>query len=634
MFGQQKFAVRVAVDPDAAAARGLTLDNVSNAVAAANSSTPVGALLGKRQNVTRRRHRPDGPRRRIRQPRRRLAQRRAGPAEGDRATSTIRSRTIRSPPGSATTAAIVLAVYRQSDANTVDVVDDVKAQAFPTTSRNCRRRSRRRCSTTARSRSASRSSDVQFTLLLSIALVVIVIFVFLKSASATLIPALALPVSLIGACAFMYVFGYSIDNISLLAITLSVGFVVDDAIVMLENITRHIEERHEAVRRGAEGLERDRASPSCRSPSRWCAVFIPVLLMGGVVGRVFREFAVTHHRRDPRLRLRFADADADAVRAHLSARPSTARTRACSRASPTLFVDGLLDGYRVTLDRRAEVPARSCCSSLSRPSIVAYLALRRLPKGFFPDEDTGFLRGITEAQPDTSFPRHGAAADRVATWSPRIRRSSTSLRRPASAARPTRASCSSCSSTRPTAATVDQIMRACAARRAGLPRHPHQSCSRCRTSNSPAAASRAPNINTRCSPATSTRSTRMRRRWTRDRATAAAARRQHRPADHQSADPRRHRPRQGGGLRHYDRPGPQRALQRLWHAADFDDLHARPTTTRSFSRRPRISRTTPTRSAASASRRPRGQLVPLDEVATMRRTVGPLQSTGSRSSRP
>ena len=133
---------------------------------------------------------------------------------------------------------------------------------------------------------------MQFTLLLSIVLVVIVIFVFLKSAAATLIPALALPVSLIGACAFMFVFGYSIDNISLLAITLSVGFVVDDAIVMLENITRHIEDGMKPFDAALKGSG-EIAFTILSITFSLVAVFIPVLLMSGVVGRVFREFAVT-----------------------------------------------------------------------------------------------------------------------------------------------------------------------------------------------------------------------------------------------------------------------------------------------------------------------------------------------------
>ena len=331
VFGQQKFAVRVAVDPDAAAARGLTLDNVSNAVAAANSSTPVGALLGRRQNVTvdatgQMEHaaeydnlvvawrngapvRLEGDRQRLRlgreQADRRLARRRA------------RDRAGGLPP--------VRRQHRRCGRQR-EGADSLLPVAAAAVGRGAR--AQRPLGLDPQS-----IDDVQFTLLLSIVLVVIVIFVFLKSAAATLIPALALPVSLIGTCAFMYVFGYSIDNISLLAITLSVGFVVDDAIVMLENITRHIEARHEAVRRGAEGLARDRLHHS-----------VDHVLAGrgvhpGAADERRRRPRVPRirghdHGGDPGLRLRLADADADAVRAH----PQRAQARrgrpGCSRGFP------------------------------------------------------------------------------------------------------------------------------------------------------------------------------------------------------------------------------------------------------------------------------------------------------------
>jgi hydrophobic/amphiphilic exporter-1 (mainly G- bacteria), HAE1 family len=134
-------------------------------------------------------------------------------------------------------------------------------------------------------------NDVYHTLALSVALVILVIFLFLKTFAATIIPTLALPVSLIGTCAFMYAFGYSINNISLLAITLAVGFVVDDAIVMLENIMRHIEEGMKPFEAALKG-SREIAFTILSITFSLVAVFIPVLLMGGVVGRVFREFAV------------------------------------------------------------------------------------------------------------------------------------------------------------------------------------------------------------------------------------------------------------------------------------------------------------------------------------------------------
>jgi HAE1 family hydrophobic/amphiphilic exporter-1 len=403
VFGQQKFAVRVSVDPDKAAARGLTLDNVSNAVAAANSSTPVGALLGRRQNVT-----VDA------------TGQMEHAAEYDNLVvawhngSPVRLKEIATVYDSVENKqiaawngpdrAVVLAVFRQSDANTVDVVDNVKSripyyqsQLPPSVQ-----------ALVLNDRSVSiRQSiqDVQTTLLISIALVVIVIFVFLKSAAATLIPALALPVSLIGACAFMFIFGYSIDNISLLAITLSVGFVVDDAIVMLENITRHIESGMKPFDAALKG-SKEIAFTILSITLSLVAVFIPVLLMSGVVGRVFREFAVTitvailvsgfvSLTLTPMLCARILSAPKHGRQAGLFSRLSD------------FFVDSLAAGYRVTLD----IVLRFRFLALLATFATAYFAYSlyvSVPKGFFPNEDTGFMRGITEAQPDTSFPEMSA----------------------------------------------------------------------------------------------------------------------------------------------------------------------------------------------------------------------------------
>jgi len=403
VFGQQKFAVRVAVDPDAAAARGLTLEQVNAAVAAANSSTPVGALLGKRQNVT-----VDVTGQMTRAADYQnlvVAWRDGAPVRLDeiaRVYDSVENNQIAGWSGA--DPAIVLAVFRQSDANTVEVVDNVKAKipyyqsqlppSIETQVLNDRSVSIRQS-----------IDDVQRTLLISIALVVVVIFVFLKSGSATLIPALALPVSLIGACAFMYLFGFSIDNISLLAITLSVGFVVDDAIVMLENITRHIEggmKPFDAALKGSKEI----AFTILSITFSLVAVFIPVLLMSGVVGRVFHEFAVTitvailvsgfvSLTLTPMLCARILSAPKRGAAAGWFARGSDA------------FVDGLLAGYRVSLD----FVLRHRLIVLLLTVATGYLAVSLyigIPKGFFPEEDTGFLRGVSEAQADTSFPEMAA----------------------------------------------------------------------------------------------------------------------------------------------------------------------------------------------------------------------------------
>ncbi len=409
IFGQQKFAVRIEADPDAAAARGLTLADIRNAVAAANSSTPVGTLRGNGQNVTLTAsgqiEHAEGYRDIV------VAWRNGAPVrlgEISKVYDGVENDQIAAWQN--TDRAILLAVFRQSDANTVQVVDAVKdklpsyqAQLPPSVQAFV---------LNDRSKSIRESvEDVEFTLFLSIALVVLVIFLFLKTIAATIIPTLALPVSLIGTCAFMYVFGYSIDNISLLAITLAVGFVVDDAIVMLENIVRHIEEGmkpFDAALLGSKEISFTILSITLSL----VAVFIPVLLMGGVVGRVFREFAVVI-------------SCAILVSGFVSL---TLTPMLCARilkpidhhAKPSLFarsvdyvLDGITDGYRWMLD--IVLRFRLIMLAVTLGTIVASVVMFSwIPKGFFPIEDTGFLSGSSEAAPDIGFPAMAEKQQQIA----------------------------------------------------------------------------------------------------------------------------------------------------------------------------------------------------------------------------
>ncbi len=290
VFGAQKFAVRVQVDPVAAAARNISLDDIRSVVAKANSSAPVGTLQGEQQAVTllatgAMNHAADY--RDVV-----VAYRNGAPVklnEVARVIDSVENDKIATWFNDAR--AIVLAIQRQPDANTVEVVDLVRnklpamrAQIPPAINM-----------APLFDRSISIRAaviDVQETLAIAISLVIMVIFLFLRKVSATIIPALAVPVSLIGTCAAMYAFGFSINNMTLLALTLSVGFVVDDAIVMLENIVRHIEggmRPFEAALKGS----REIGFTIVSITFSLIAVFIPVLLMGGMVGRVFREFAVS-----------------------------------------------------------------------------------------------------------------------------------------------------------------------------------------------------------------------------------------------------------------------------------------------------------------------------------------------------
>ena len=399
IFGQQKFAVRIEADPDAAAARGLTLNDVRTAVIAANSSAPVGRLRGENKNLT---LKASGSLTKAEDFESIVvAWRNGAPVrlnEIAKIHDAVENDQIAAWKGDER--GIALAIFRQSDANTVQVVDSIRekiplyqAQLPPSITATV---------LNDRSRSVRESvAEVKETLAISIILVILVIFLFLKSFAATMIPSLALPVSLIGTCAFMFMFGYSINNISLLAITLAVGFVVDDAIVMLENIVRHVEEGMKPFDAALKG-SREIGFTIISITLSLVAVFIPVLLMGGIVGRVFREFAVTI-------------SCAILVSGFVSL---TLTPMLCARllkpvdhhARPNLFwrmVDGVIDGvteaYRVSLD----VVLRWRLTMLAVTFLTFGLTIWMfmwIPKGFFPIEDTGFISGSTESASDTAFP--------------------------------------------------------------------------------------------------------------------------------------------------------------------------------------------------------------------------------------
>ncbi|MGC2043407.1 MAG: efflux RND transporter permease subunit, partial [Pseudolabrys sp.] len=401
VYGAQKFAVRVQVNPTEAAARNIALEDVRSVVAKANSSTPVGVLTGPKQSVT-------------------LAATSAMPHAADyrdvvvayrngtpiklnqiaRVIDSVENDKIATWFNDAR--AIVLAIQRQPDANTVQVVDLVR-QSLP----NMRAQvppSIQMQPLFDRSLSIRAAViDVQETLAIAVTLVILVIFLFLRKVSATIIPALAVPVSLVGTFAAMYAFGFSINNMTLLALTLSVGFVVDDAIVMLENIVRHVEggmRPFEAALKGS----REIGFTIVSITFSLIAVFIPVLLMGGMVGRVFREFAVSI-------------AVAIVVSGFVSL---TLTPMLCARVLGSHHNDGekkqffvlrlferlfewMLSTYQWTLDR--VIAFKSIMLMITIGTFFATIALYVVvPKGFFPTEDTGYVIGITEGATDISFP--------------------------------------------------------------------------------------------------------------------------------------------------------------------------------------------------------------------------------------
>ncbi|MDH2381294.1 efflux RND transporter permease subunit [Bradyrhizobium sp. CER78] len=398
IYGAQKFAIRVQADPEAAAARGVSMEDIRAAVSRANSSTPVGTLNGPKQDVALQASGQMDKAADYRQIY--VAWRNGSPVRLDEIAKVYDSvENDKIATWMNDERAIVLAIQKQPDANTVAVVDAVLAKlpslraAIPP-------------SVTMQvmmDRSVSirqAVSDVEETLLIAIALVILVIFLFLRSASATFIPALAVPISLFGTCAVMYALDYSINNMTLLALTLSVGFVVDDAIVMLENIVRHIEhgmKPFEAALKGA----REIGFTIISITFSLIAVFIPVLLMGGIVGRVFREFAVTISvaiivsgfvslTLTPMLCARV-------LRAHDAAK----RPNIVLRAFEAMF-EAWLRAYEWALDWVLAKKALMLVVTLATLGGTIYLYMI-VPKGFFPQEDTGFLIGVTEAATDTSF---------------------------------------------------------------------------------------------------------------------------------------------------------------------------------------------------------------------------------------
>ncbi len=401
IFGSQKYAVRIQVDPTALAARGIGINELQAAITAANVNTPVGTMQSGPQQLTLEAqtqladaaHFADII----------IATRDGRPVRlGDVAKVIDSVENLQLASWYDGSRALVVAVFRQPDANTVEVVDRVKTaigqmQSLlpPATTLGL-----------LNDRSASirqAVEDVQFTLGLTIVLVVAVIFLFLRRFTATLIPAVAVPISLIATLGAMYLLDFSIDNISLLGLTLAVGLVVDDAIVMLENIVRHMEEdglsAFDAALKGSSEIGFTIISISLSL----VAVFIPVLLMGGVIGRVFNEFAVVVTVAI--LASAFVSLTLTPMMcARLSA--DAAAHGAGGGKDRLAFLergfDALLGAYRAGLDLSLKYRRTVLMLFLASVAASAWLVVT-IPKGFFPQEDIGQLQVATEARQDISF---------------------------------------------------------------------------------------------------------------------------------------------------------------------------------------------------------------------------------------
>jgi len=407
--GGQKPAVRVQVDPAALAGNGLTIDDVRQALIQANVNQPKGNLDGPRQDwalqTNDQLYRAEGFRPLV------LAYVNGAP---------IRLRDVADVVDGVENAqlagwagrdrAIILNVQRQPGANVIEVAERVKALLPRLSSALPQGLSVKVLSDRTETVRAS-VDDVQFTLLLSIVLVVGVIYLFLRSWRATVIPGVAVPLSLVGTFGVMYLLGYSLNNLSLMALTISTGFVVDDAIVMIENIARYVEQGEKPLSAALKGAKQIGFTIVSLTVSL-VAVLIPLLFMGGIIGRLFREFAVTL-------------AVAIGVSAVLSL---TLTAMMCAyllgrHEKPSRVAVAFERGFDHTVawyDRTLQwVLAHQRLTLAVTVGTVALTGLLAVvvPKGFFPVQDTGLIVGITEAPADVSFPsmmaRQQAIADAI-----------------------------------------------------------------------------------------------------------------------------------------------------------------------------------------------------------------------------
>ncbi len=397
VFGSQKYAVRIQANPDQLAARGMGIDELRQAISQANVNQPLGQFDGSQQAfaikdngqlTTAAAYRPLI-----------VAWRNGAPVRLEEIATPIDSvENARIAAWNVDKRSIVLAIQRQPGANTIETVDSVKRmlpsfQASLPASINM---------TTLYDRSISISesiADVQFTLLLAGFLVVLVILLFLRNLSATVIPALALPISVIGTFAVMHILGYSLDNLSLLALTLAVGFVVDDAIVMLENIVRHIELGETPLQAAIKG-SREIGFTIVSMTVSLIAVFIPVMFMRGIVGRLLHEFAVTicasilvsgivSLTLTPMLCSRYLK--------HTESEEHGRVFRAFER-----FFELLLAGYEKSL-RLAMSHPRVVLFGFVLSVVFSGLLFTQIPKGFLPSGDSGQITATTEGAQDISF---------------------------------------------------------------------------------------------------------------------------------------------------------------------------------------------------------------------------------------
>jgi HAE1 family hydrophobic/amphiphilic exporter-1 len=397
VYGSQKYAVRVQVDPQALAYRGIGIDEVAKAIQNSNVNLPTGTLYGSHQAFTVQAtgqltsaaaYRPLI-----------VAYRNGAPVRLEQLGRVVDSVQNDKVAGWVDNErAVVLAIQRQPGANTVEVVDAIN-RILPTF-RSELPASVKITRLYDRSESIRASvNDVQFTLLLTVFLVVMVIFLFLRNLSATIIPSLALPLSIIGTFAVMYALDYTLDNLSLLAITLSVGFVVDDAIVMLENIVRHMELGKGVWEAALDGSQ-EIAFTILSMTFSLAAVFIPVLFLGGIIGRLLHEFAVTIAAAI--LVSGFVSLSLTPMLCSRFLRPPQSERHGRLYQVTERWFDEMLAGYRTSLGWVMRHRPATLVFALGLLAGTVYL-YEVAPKGFLPSEDLSEVLIFTKAAQGISF---------------------------------------------------------------------------------------------------------------------------------------------------------------------------------------------------------------------------------------
>ena len=411
VFGGQKFAVRVQIDPLQLAARGIGIDEVSTAIDRANSNQPTGALSGDAQAIT---LKTTGQLPNAAAYRNMIVAVRGGAAvrledianvvdsvENDKAAAWLRD-----------ARSVILAIQRQPGANSVQIVDAIY-EVLPSIQEQLPAAMQIEPMFDRTVSIRHSVEDVQFTLLLTMCLVVMVIFMFLRNITATLIPGIVVPLSIIGTFAGMYAFGFSINNISLLALTLAVGFVVDDAVVVLENIYRHVEMGKSRMQAAIDG-SREIGFTVVSMTISLVAVFIPVLFMPGIIGRLFFEFGVT-----------ISIAIIVSGTLSLTLTPMMAsrlvREDEHNRQHGIIyrFFEGIFDvmlrTYTMVLDFCLRIQFIMLLVVFATIGFSVFF-LREVPKGFIPAEDNGLIFVRSEGPDDASFDylvRHQEAVYRI-----------------------------------------------------------------------------------------------------------------------------------------------------------------------------------------------------------------------------